>query len=378
MPPDKESEQNTRMPVLSLILCSRNDRYMGNSLWRLQTSLNCTSKAIQELGREGDVEILVADWGSEIPLHDVVELTPAAARITSFSLIPPALARRLQRDSPFPEVLALNVAARRAKGQFIGRIDQDTIVGPRFLRALFDLHEGGRQSELPLESTIMFSNVRIVPFRLTSHCPPLATIDRFVRGFWRWLPIENARSRSPFYMAAVGIMLLHRDLWAECGGYDERMIYMNGMETNMVRRLARKYGIVDLGRLVDYDFFHLEHYHPLEARKSSSYRKVNPHLPFSSPDELSPNGRNWGLSGMALPTGHATRRPVTVTPTRAGMPFALLAVRVWLRVCADRTHAMCAKWARRIGVVWQAVRDQPIVKWPEVVRHLVIEKSSGA
>src|SRR4051794_2589022 len=30
----------TPSPVLSLILCSRNDAYMGNSRWRLETTLN--------------------------------------------------------------------------------------------------------------------------------------------------------------------------------------------------------------------------------------------------------------------------------------------------------------------------------------------------
>ena len=66
-------------------------------------------------------------------MQEVLHLSPAAARIVSFLAIPPALARELQQDSPFPEVLAVNAAARRANGQYIGRIDQDTLVGKRFL-----------------------------------------------------------------------------------------------------------------------------------------------------------------------------------------------------------------------------------------------------
>jgi hypothetical protein len=34
----------------------------------------------------------------------------------SFLQIPPETARALQKESPFPEVLALNAAARRARG----------------------------------------------------------------------------------------------------------------------------------------------------------------------------------------------------------------------------------------------------------------------
>src|SRR5882672_5606856 len=94
------------IPIISLILCSRNDQYMGNSRWRLNTTLNYLAQRMDELGREKDVEIVVADWGSTIPLREVLELSPAAARIVSFLLIPPGIARDLQKDSPFPEVLA--------------------------------------------------------------------------------------------------------------------------------------------------------------------------------------------------------------------------------------------------------------------------------
>ncbi len=117
-------------PVLSLILCSRNDQYMGNSRWRLETALNYVAGRVEALGRERDVEVLVADWGSEVPLREVVRLGPTAARIVSFVTVPPALARDLQRDSPFPEVLALNAAARRARGR-VHRADRSGHAGRR-------------------------------------------------------------------------------------------------------------------------------------------------------------------------------------------------------------------------------------------------------
>ena len=123
--------------ALSLILCSRNDRYQGNSLWRLQTALNYAGLQVHVLGREEDVEIIVSDWGSEIPLRDVIALTPEAARVVRFLTIPPEIARIEQQDSPFPEVLALNAAARRATGEYIGRIDQDTLVSRRFFETFF-------------------------------------------------------------------------------------------------------------------------------------------------------------------------------------------------------------------------------------------------
>ena len=49
-------------PALSLILCSRNDQYMGNSLWRLETTLNYVGERVEALGRHEDVEVLEAFW----------------------------------------------------------------------------------------------------------------------------------------------------------------------------------------------------------------------------------------------------------------------------------------------------------------------------
>ena len=92
------SSYRSRNPVLSLILCSRNDQYMGNPRWRLQTALNYLAQNVQESGREEDVEVVVADWGSEIPLHTVLQLSPVAARMVSFVAVPPALARELQKE----------------------------------------------------------------------------------------------------------------------------------------------------------------------------------------------------------------------------------------------------------------------------------------
>ena len=133
---------------------------MGNSRWRLETALNYVADQVEALGRAEDVEVLVADWGSEIPLREVLRLTPAAAGIVSFILIPPEIARPLQKDSPFPEVLALNAAARRARGTYIGQIDQDTLVGKRFLEVFFELYDGKRELSIPLDRALCLKSSR--------------------------------------------------------------------------------------------------------------------------------------------------------------------------------------------------------------------------
>ena len=181
----------TMNPILSLIICSRNDQYMGNSRWRLETSLNYVAQKVHALGREEDVEVIVADWGSEIPLCNVLQLNAPAAKIVSFLCIPPEIARVLQQDSPFPEVLALNAAARRAKGQYIGRIDQDTLVGRHFLSTFFELHEERGVLDVPLDSALLFANRRSIPYRFAVRCPSFWAVDQFVRWFGQSLPLMD-------------------------------------------------------------------------------------------------------------------------------------------------------------------------------------------
>ena len=51
---------------------------MGNSRWRLETSINLALLNAKKAGFLEQLEIIVSDWGSEIPLRDVLLLVPEA------------------------------------------------------------------------------------------------------------------------------------------------------------------------------------------------------------------------------------------------------------------------------------------------------------
>lgn len=353
--------------TLSFILCSRNDQYMGNSLWRLQTSLNYLAQNVRELGIEDQVEVIVTDWGSIIPLRNSLALTALAARLTSFIQVPRGVVSELQRDSPFAEVFALNAAARRARGEYIGRIDQDTLVGKRFLKEFL--------AKVTRERMDMgFSNLKMLNYRFAVKCPTLSNVSRFIDTFGQRIGTENSGSKTQYYFAGVGIWLVHRDLWFESGGYDERMIYMNAMETNHILRLLPKYEMVDLGKLSKYDFYHLEHYHPWRVRKSSSHRKVNPHLPFSQPDTINPNGPAWGMRDYDLELLPALSGNHSLADQRGLASFALLMLRVgpvialdWLGLSA-RNQARV--WGHRAALASRTIKGQPLATWPTLLKKL--------
>jgi hypothetical protein len=282
----------TDATVLSLILCSRNDQHDGNSVWRLRTALNYLAQSVHELGLESRVEVIVSDWGSEPPLKDVLDLTVEAARVTHFLEIPPPIAKREQKDSPFPEVLANNAAARRASGYYIGRIDQDTLVGKLFLRRFLAMVEGTAEARRRLEAAFLFVGRRSIPREFAVQCLPLADVTAFVDRFGGLLPREG-KGRKPWFDAPVGIMVLHRRLWQEASGYDERLLYWGFMETELAYRLGSKYPPVDLEKLIGCHFYHLRH---SRNRFVLTRRRKNPKTrsPETSPPE------QWGLAQYAL------------------------------------------------------------------------------
>jgi hypothetical protein len=359
---------------LSFILCSRNDEYMGNSRWRLQTTLNCLGDRVRALGRLDDVEVIVADWGSAVPLRTAIALEPPAAAIVSFLTIPRDVARARQGDSAFPEVIALNAAARRARGRFIGRIDQDTIVGDRFLRWFFDT---GAVETPPAEAAagpVWFANRRDIPYRFAARGPARRHVDRFVRVFGRRLPIarRNRWFHDVFWSASVGIWLVPRAVWHECRGYDERLIHYNWMETDMVRRLSRTYPVGDLGLLTGYDFYHLDHHHPRTPPAARMHDRKNPDLDPASPvPPMAPNGAAWGLAECDL-----ALQPIAAGGVDAGhaggareaAAFVLLAARVAVDVAVDRVVVAAARIAtvtrRRAAAASRGLAGQPIQLWP--------------
>lgn len=312
------SSSNPESPLLlSLILCSRNDRFQGNSLWRLETTLNFAARQLAEIGHLEDVEILVTDWGSTELLRDAVQLGEEAHKIVRFLTIPTELAKEKQRDSRFAEVVAINAAARRSRGQYVGRIDQDTLVGGRFLQWFFTALDDPQSQPFPLESTIMISNRRRIPYHFAVQCPQFPLVEKYVRWFDKVLPrMTLPLPNSEYWQCYIGIVLLHRQLWDECGGYDESFIYYGFMEFDLFLRLHMRYEGADLGLAIDDDFYHLDHvpgwlfWHKprLGVAKGNPVRTAE-----NPPPEFCPSGSGWGLVNHHLALDTASNAPIPAT-----------------------------------------------------------------
>ncbi len=278
-------------PLLTLVACARNDQHEGDSVWRLETTLNFAAESVvRTIGLES-VEIIVCDWGSRRPLRKAIDLTPEARRITRFLEVPPPVAEDRQGDSVFSEVHANNAAIRRAAGRFVGRIDQDTLVGPRFFARFHDLVAGDSSSSI--DAGLLFVGRRSIPLSFTEQRPPRPEIRTYIETYGRVLPAEGIAQR-PWYDAPVGIALMRRELWHACRGYDERLRYWGFMETDLALRLEMDHEVIDLAKRIGCDFFHLSH----GARSLGSTRRTK--NPRRRPSRFAPNDADWGLADHPL------------------------------------------------------------------------------
>ena len=298
---------------------------MGNSRWRLETSINLALLNAKEAKFYDKLEIIVSDWGSDEPLSEVLSLVPEAEGRVIFVHIPPSVALKEQKDSKFPEVIALNAAARRASGEYIGRIDNDTVVGPNFFKCFDNLQLQGSANEIDLKDSFLFVERKSVPYRISKLSLPFQQIKRFIKFFKNCFQLESATEWGrEFWWSPVGIMMFHHDLWKASRGYDERLIYWGWMEGDLALRLGQKHKVIEFSKFVGHDFYHLEHYSNLTEYKdrngTATPRKKNE--PRFDDLNYRENGENWGLSDYDLTI---TKYKVSTSPMTKSFPLFHLA-----------------------------------------------------
>jgi hypothetical protein len=300
---------------ISYIIASRNDSYGGDSLGRLEKTLNHTGYILGRSGFLEKSEVIITDWGTPKnyrPLRDSLNLNDEIKSILKIIEVPLRIANRYQLNSPFSEVHAMNAAFRRSSGAFFGRIDQDTLIGDRFVDWFYrHFHEDYTLNvDWPL---VAFSGRRnLDPEQSKSPYQFIFDKKRYKEvkichsnNFYSRIH-PNKQSMMLFYGGAVGILLIHRDLYKKHKGYNENFIYMNNMETEFLNRLKSRNDFYNLGLKSDGDFYHLHHSRKDGAKedsqlhaKESGSRKTNPPL-MREAEPFNPNSDNWGLKNEQL------------------------------------------------------------------------------
>ncbi|MCS6850941.1 MAG: glycosyltransferase family 2 protein [Gemmataceae bacterium] len=287
-------------PLLSLVIPARNDSYMGDFKWRFATCLNYLARNLDRIGRLGDVEVVVCDWNSDVPLHRELELSPAAAELVRFLVVPPEVARPIQRDSPFPIVLAQNAAIRRSRGTFIGQTDSDVLYTPATLLALLNLLEG-RVPGVPIDRAYWAAPRRQLPYRQVQRRPSLRELDAYLLSSGSLLPQDQVGAG---YAAPTALVLLHRDIWHACRGYDQRFLYWGWMDIDLALRVTQRYPLLYLSNF-GVNLIHLEHY-AQRNYQDPEHQPRRANFPDDDP-AFEANDADWGLASHQLELARAER-----------------------------------------------------------------------
>jgi hypothetical protein len=296
-------------PRLSFVMTGRNDGFMGDFVWRLETSLNVMARGAARLGRLDDLEVIVVDWNSDVPLHEVVSLAPEAAAITRFVAVPADVAVPRQKDTHFPDSIVINTGIRRARGEFVSQTGSDVVFTAATLGALFSVLEGRASGRLPLRDAFMTGGRRHIPNGIVQRTLPLDEFEAYLDRNAAFFPEERG---GPGHAAPTNLMLMHRDLWHACRGFDERFIYWGFNDIDLALRITARHGFVPLENM-GVNSLHMEHWSkPRDYSPERMFRKLNP-VDNLVPD-FAPNDERWGLGDvelpmLAVPSREARRQP---------------------------------------------------------------------
>jgi len=279
--------------LLSICMTGRDDDYTLDFRYRITTTLNHFARSLKNLGRLEDVEICVTDWGSQIPMARTLELSPEAAQICRFIYVPPEVIRATQDGKEyFHTTRALNVALRRGCGRFLTLMGADLIFLQHSLEAMLNLLDGKVGLPINIDRTLMMVPRLEVPWQFLERQPGLEEWDRYL------LLNEYSLSQVPTVaknvLAGAGGFMMHRDLYHQVQGCDERLTGWGWSDNDLGLRVSQNYPFLWLSSV---GIFMFDMGHPPTGRRASEVAKPNP---FIYNPMLQVNEASWGLGEYEL------------------------------------------------------------------------------
>ena len=335
--------------LLSIVVCGRNDNYFGDFKYRLSTAINFLSRNASAIGRLDQLELILVDWNSEIPLHRELELIHDARQILWEVRVPPDMARR---HSPghtvFRIEMAVNVGVRRARGEFILAIPADVLISQAGLLSLTQLLEGKLSPVFDIENTLMNIERKLIPWQVVERKMSLDQWERYLQVSTRFLGFCN---HFIGLCAGYGGILMHRNLWHESQAFKEDRAGWGADDIDIGLRMNQKYPSVDL---THFGIFFYDMYQPPHARME---RKKNAKLPKVS-TRMDAGNPHWGLAREPLErvpwTSHGKARSTASSPSTFHGASSLGGVKGSLLACFIR-HPICFAGMGSPGAWWALI-----------------------
>ena len=287
-------DQNSQPKLLSFCIAGRDDDYMLDFRYRITTTINHLARSVKNLGQRDQVEILVTDWGSHVPMAQTLELSPEAAEICRFIYVPPEVIRATQEGKDdFHTARGFNVAIRRACGKYILFYAADVLIQEHSLAQMLRLLSGGIHLPIELERTFFMIPRMHVSWQFLERRPNLEEWDRYLLLFAKNTPLESVSDFS--FFGGSGALMMHRFMWQELRGADERHSGWGWIDRDLGMRVSQNYHWLS-SSAVGVFLYHMGH--PLhKGRRQFVLSKRNISY-FNA--ALHANSNDWGLGGYDL------------------------------------------------------------------------------
>ncbi|CAK0771002.1 hypothetical protein CCP3SC5AM1_700003 [Gammaproteobacteria bacterium] len=273
--------------LLSIVLCGRNDNYLGDFKYRIQTAINYVGMNCARAGVKDDVEIIVVDWNSDEPLSQTLQLLPDTHEICRYIVVPPEFIRiHYPGGRRFHIEAAVNVGLRRANSHYAIMIPADILFTESTLANLVAVLKGKRKIIFDPRRTTICLDRKMLPWQIVDKQPTIDQWDRYIQLCGRhlfhdryWIGVDGG----------YGGLLLHRDLWWECQGFDENNTGWGNSDLDWGLRMGQKYPRVSLEPLgiMLYDMDQRPEFAGQRQMGSMSYGN---RIDLGSP--------NWGIGGV--------------------------------------------------------------------------------
>ncbi|MFZ5807176.1 MAG: glycosyltransferase family A protein [Verrucomicrobiota bacterium] len=277
---------------------------MGNYLYRLKTCLNFLATSAADLKRLDDVEVMMTDWGSEIPLRDALELSPEAAQMTTFVEVSEEAAKKVYPEGAFYPSGAYNASIRRATGKFIMLTDSDCMIPPQGMETLMRILSGEIPFLTPLSETFFYIRRYQIPWENAQRQPSVQDWRRYIQ--FHAGALRKELSEGGMLGGYAAAQLMHRDRWHETRAYDENLKGWGWCDNEIMIRMNQKYPWVDLISHGIYGL-HMEHW-SRNSRKDTSRKNINP---MQIHYKMEVNDAHWGLANHDFPMRKATPAAIT-------------------------------------------------------------------
>jgi len=283
------------MPLLTVVITGRDDGYMPDFRYRLRTTLEYFARNLALLGCEEDVELLFVDWGSGVELSQSLPLSKTAARLVKWLYVSEENVRSaLGGENAFHNTLAFNAGLRRSNGDYVAFFPADALLPVNALKSTLSLLKGELEVPVPTHQALFFIARAHVPWQFVATQPSVSEWDQYL-WFNAWaLPLDPGTAPSVFGGAAA--FFLHRDLWFDCGGLDERLGGWGGSDTDLGLRLGVRHPWLDLS-VLGVRAYHMEH-GPGGTRGAAV--QAGNRLTYNQPFRV--NGEGWGLRDVEMTT----------------------------------------------------------------------------